>query len=70
LIAIAAATGVTVLVVLAVLIAAVAVAAILAVGAALKGIFTAALYRYAAEGQVDSYFPQEMVRGAFAPKRG
>ncbi|MEA2528216.1 MAG: hypothetical protein QOF73_5443 [Thermomicrobiales bacterium] len=65
----AAATGVLALIVLAVLIAAAAFAAIIAVGAALKGIFTAALYRYAAEGQTDSYFASDLVKSAFSPKR-
>jgi hypothetical protein len=65
----AVATGVVALVVLAVAIVAAAFAAVLAVGAALKGIYTAALYRYAAEGQTDSYFQIDLVQSAFAPKR-
>jgi hypothetical protein len=68
LIAIAAATGVVALIVLAALIAAVALAACLAVGAALTGIFRAALYRYAAEGKADQFFETDLVRQAFVPK--
>jgi hypothetical protein len=65
----AAATGVVALIVLMAAIAAAAFAAVLAVGAALKGIYTAALYRYAAEGQTDLFFPNDLVQTAFAPKR-
>jgi Family of unknown function (DUF6159) len=69
-IALAAATGIVALIVLAVLIAAAVFAAVIAVGAALKGIFTAALYRYAAEGQTDGYFANDLIQSAFTPKRG
>lgn len=69
LVAAAAATGLVVLIVLAILIAGAALAAVIAIGAALKGIFTAALYRYAADGQTDSYFRPDLIQGAFAPKR-
>src|SRR5215211_770147 len=65
---VAAATGLIALIVLAVVVVAAAFAAVLAVGAALKGIYTAALYRYAAEGQTDSFFPSDVVRAAFRPK--
>jgi hypothetical protein len=68
-IALAAATGFVPLIVLAVLIAAAVFAGVIAVGAALKGIFTAALYRYAAEGQTDGYFANDLIQSAFAPKR-
>jgi hypothetical protein len=67
-VALAAATGIVALIVLAAAIAAAALAAVVVIGAALKGIFTAALYRYAAEGQVDTYFDADLVRSAFAPK--
>jgi hypothetical protein len=70
LVALAAATGVIALIVLAVVIAAAVFTAVIAVGAALKGIFTAALYRYAAEGQNDSFFANDLIQSAFAPKRG
>lgn len=58
-------------VVLAVIVGAIvvlAVAAIIAVGAALKGIYTAALYRYAAENSASGFFPEELIRHAFVPK--
>jgi hypothetical protein len=42
---------------------------VIAIGAALKGIFTAALYRYAADGQTDTYFRPDLIQGAFTPKR-
>jgi predicted membrane channel-forming protein YqfA (hemolysin III family) len=38
------------------------------VGATLSGIYTAALYRYASEGQMGEGFSPEMVREAFRPK--
>ena len=44
------------------------VAAIIAVGAALKGIYTAALYRFAAEGSTSAFFPDDLIRNAFVPK--
>ena len=62
------ASGSIVLIVVAVALAVVIFAAIAAVGSALQGIFTAALYRYAAEGETDGYFSSEMVRQAFRPK--
>jgi MFS family permease len=34
----------------------------------LNGIYVAAVYRYAAEGETDSFFAKEMVQGAFRPK--
>jgi hypothetical protein len=39
------------------------------VNATLSGIYTAALYRFAAEGQVSQGFESEMVQDAFRPKR-
>jgi hypothetical protein len=39
------------------------------VNATLSGIYTAALYRYAAEGDVSDGFAPEMVEDAFRPKR-
>lgn len=38
------------------------------VGATLSGIYTAALYRYASEGQMGEGFAPEMVKEAFRPK--
>jgi hypothetical protein len=38
------------------------------VNAALSGIYTAALYRYAAEGDIGQGFSPDMVQGAFRPK--
>ncbi|MFL7791135.1 MAG: DUF6159 family protein [Anaerolineae bacterium] len=35
---------------------------------ALKGIYVAAVYRYAAQGEVGSFFSEEVVKGAFRPK--
>jgi hypothetical protein len=40
--------------------------AIALVSSALGGIYAAAVYRYAAEGQTGSFFPESMVKGAFA----
>jgi len=37
---------------------------------ALGGIYTAALYRYAVEGQISDQFSPELIQGAFKPKRG
>jgi hypothetical protein len=34
----------------------------------LSGIYTAAVYRYAAEGQTSAFFSEEMLEGAFRPK--
>jgi hypothetical protein len=39
------------------------------VNATLSGIYTAALYRFAAEGQVSKGFASDMVQDAFRPKR-
>jgi len=39
-----------------------------AVSAAVKGIFTVALYRYATQNEVPPGFSPELVRGAFAPR--
>ena len=38
------------------------------VSATLSGIYAAAVYRYAAEGQTGTFFSAELVRGAFQPK--
>jgi hypothetical protein len=46
----------------------VALLAIALVSAALGGVYTAAVYRYAAEGQTGAFFDSEMVRDAFRQK--
>ena len=46
----------------------VALLALALVGATLSGIYTAALYRYASEGQMGEGFAPEMVKDAFRPK--
>ncbi|MFP4395686.1 MAG: DUF6159 family protein [Anaerolineales bacterium] len=57
------------------LIAVVAVMLVLAliflslINSTLSGIYTAAVYHYAAGGEVSGFFSEEMVRGAFRPKR-
>ena len=38
------------------------------INSTLNGIYVAAVYRYAAEGETDSFFAKEMVQGAFRPK--
>ena len=38
------------------------------INSTLSGIYTAAVYRYAAEGEASGFFSEEMVRGAFRPK--
>jgi Family of unknown function (DUF6159) len=43
-------------------------ALLMLVNATLSGIYTAALYRYAAEGTVGGGFDDQMVQGAFRPK--
>jgi hypothetical protein len=64
----AVASGSIALIVIAVALAAIVLTAVALVGSALQGIFTAALYRYAADGETDGYFAPEMVQGAFVPK--
>ena len=38
------------------------------INSTLKGIYVAAVYRYAAEGETDSFFDKEMIEGAFRLK--
>ena len=65
----AAATGSVILVALGVAVIVLIIAGLSLVGAALNGIYVAALYRYAVEGQVNtSYFPTELIEGAFRRK--
>jgi hypothetical protein len=47
----------------------VAILGLLLLSSALNGIYTAALYRYATEGEVD-FFDESLIQGAFKPKRG
>ncbi|MCC6790604.1 MAG: hypothetical protein IT336_02910 [Thermomicrobiales bacterium] len=68
LIVIASSIGGTVLAIVIGAVVVLAIAAIIAVGAALKGIYTAALYGYAADGAPGSFFPDDLIRGAFVPK--
>lgn len=42
---------------------------LMAVGSALRGIFLAALYQYAANGEVPAGFEREEMAGAFEPKK-
>jgi hypothetical protein len=39
------------------------------INGALSGIFTAAVYRYAVEGETSEYFPAELIQGAFLPRK-
>ena len=50
---------------LAIAVVVLAVLALGLIGSTLSGIYTAALYRYAAEGEIGGTFSPEMVRGAF-----
>jgi hypothetical protein len=38
------------------------------INSTLSGIYVAAVYRYAAEGEIGGFFSEEMVKGAFRPK--
>jgi hypothetical protein len=69
LILLAAATGSAVVIVLAVGIIILVVMAISLLGSTLQGIYVAALYRYAVEGEINpQYFRPELVQGAFRHK--
>ncbi len=58
------------LIMLAVALTIVFVMAISLVGSTLSGIYQAALYRYAVDGEVGEFFDTELIKGAFKPKRG
>lgn len=62
-------SGLALLVVILIVVAMIALGLI---SSALGGIYQAALYRYATEGEASAYFPSELVQGAFSekPKRG
>lgn len=62
------ATKSVVIIVLGVALIVLAVIAVSLVGSALSGIYTAAVYRYAVEGQVSSQFSPELIQGAFKAK--
>ncbi len=70
LIAVFASLKATVLVVLAIIAMIIAIAAISLLASTLGGIYQAALYRYATEGEVSSEFSPDMIRGAFVQKSG
>ena len=67
-IGLAAATGAIVAIVLAVAVVVLAVVVLAVIGSALKGIYTAALYRYAAEGDISGGFSPDLVQNAFVRK--
>lgn len=68
LIAIASAIGSTIVWVLAIGLLVIVIMAINLLGSALNGIFQAALYRYATEGEAGEFFQQETLAGAFHAK--
>jgi hypothetical protein len=47
----------------------IAVIVISLIGSTLNGIYQAALYRYAIDGHVGDFFDNELIEGAFKPKR-
>lgn len=61
-------TGSVAVVVLAIAIAVLVVIGIGLVGSALNGIYVAALYQYAVEGETSSFFAPDLVKGAFRQK--
>jgi hypothetical protein len=65
---VAAAAESAALAILVVVLVALALLAIALVSSALHGVYAAAVYRYAAEGDADSFFSAEMVRSAFRQK--
>jgi hypothetical protein len=67
--AVVAATGITVLIVIAAVALAVWVGVVIAVSSALSGIFQAALYRYAATGHAPTGFRDDELAGAFRPRQ-
>ena len=54
---------------LAMVIIVLAMIAIGLVGSTLSGIYQAAVYRYAVDGEIAEYFDPELIQGAFKPKR-
>jgi hypothetical protein len=55
--------------IVAVVVLIVVVAALALISAALSGIFTVALYRYATQGSAGAFFDQGTIQGAFKVKR-
>jgi hypothetical protein len=65
-----AATGSVIVAILGVVLIVLVVVGLSLLSSALGGIYTAALYRYAVEGQVSAQFSPELIQGAFKAKRG
>jgi hypothetical protein len=63
-----AATGSIALIIAAVGLTILLLMAVNLVASAMNGIYTAAVYRYAVNGEVSAYFNPEMIQGAFRPK--
>jgi hypothetical protein len=64
----ASATGSAALIVLGVALVVLLIVAVSLLSSTLQGIYTAALYRYATEGEAGTFFSPEMVQGAFRHK--
>ena len=62
------ATGSIPVIVVTLIIAGLLIGLAVAIGSTLSGIYRTVLYRWATSGEVPAGFPQEVVRGAFAPK--
>ena len=57
-------------IVIAIIAIVIAVIIISLIASTLNGIYQAALYRYAVDGEVGTFFDQDLIEGAFKPKRG
>jgi hypothetical protein len=68
--ALAAALNSPALVVLMIVVTILVVMGLSLLSSTLSGIFQAALYRYATEGDTGGYFSEDLIQGAFKPKRG
>ncbi len=64
------ATGLMPVIVVTLIVAGLLIGLAVAIGSTLSGIYRTVLYRWATSGEVAEGFPQEAVRGAFAPKGG
>lgn len=62
------ATGSPLLIGLGIAVIVLAVIAVSMLGSTLNGIYTAAVYRYAVDGQVSGFFSEELIQSAFKPK--
>jgi hypothetical protein len=69
LIILSAALGIPALIVVVVALVVVALVILAVIGSTLGGIYRAAVYHYAATGQVSSGFSPQLVQGAFSPRR-